>query len=108
MFVRLATALEMTETLGLETWRDNAGRVADRATLEATLAARLTAMAVDDIVARLQRHRVLVARVRRPDEAAAEAQAMAIGAVVDDGGMLVARSPLAVNGTRTLPRTAAR
>lgn len=104
MFARLATALDMEDELGLEKWRRNEGRVRDRETLEALLADRLVRLSVDEIAERLQRHRVLIARVRQADEAARGAQAEAMGMVFDDDGLLIARSALGTNGTAVLGR----
>ncbi|MDQ0642706.1 CaiB/BaiF CoA transferase family protein [Microbacterium murale] len=104
MFARLATALDMEDELGREQWRRNEGRVRDRETLEALLAARLAQLSVDEIAERLQRHRVLIARVRRADEAAHGAQAAAMGMVFEDDGVLIARSALGTNGTAALGR----
>ena len=107
MFARLATALGMPEELGLDRWRRNAGRVDDREALESVLAARISGLPVDEVVRRLQDHRVLVARVRRPDDAARGEQAAALGMIVDDDGILIARSALGGNGTRMLGRAPA-
>lgn len=104
MFARLAAALDMEDELGREQWRRNEGRVNDRDALEAVLAERLARLTVDEIAERLQRHRVLIARVRRADEAAAGAQATAMGMVFEEDGVLIARSALGTNGTAVLGR----
>ncbi|WP_411156008.1 CoA transferase [Microbacterium sp. NIBRBAC000506063] len=92
MFVRLAAALNLEEELGRAEWTRNEGRVRDRDRLEDLLAARLAELALDEVVERLQAHRVLVARVRRADEAARGEQAEAMGMVYEDDGVLIARS----------------
>lgn len=102
MFVRLAAALDLAEELGRAEWERNEGRVRDRERLEAVLADRLAALTLDEVVERLQAHRVLVARVRRADDAARGAQARAMGMVVEEDGMLIARSALGTNGTAQL------
>lgn len=102
MFVRLAEALDMQDELGGEQWRRNADRVRDRDRLEALLVERLATLPLEEVVERLQRHRVLVSRVRTADEAARGPQAAAMGMVVDDDGLLIARSALGTNGTATL------
>ncbi|GAB3632729.1 CoA transferase [Microbacterium shaanxiense] len=104
MFARLATALDMEDELGREQWRRNEGRVRDRDALEAVLAERLARLTVDEIAERLQRHRVLIARVRRADEAAIGAQATAMGMMIEEDGVLIARSALGTNSTATLGR----
>lgn len=104
MFARLATALDMEDELGRDQWRRNEGRVRDRETLESLLADRLSRLTVDEAADRLQRHRVLIARVRSADEAARGAQATAMGMVVEDDGVLIARSALGTNGTALLGR----
>lgn len=107
MFRRLAAALDLSTELARAQWRRNAGRVTDRATLEPILGARIAALRVDEVVRRLRDHRVLVAPVRRPDEAARGDHANALGLIVDDDGLLVARSALGVNGTKLLDRAPA-
>ena len=102
MFVRLAAALDMEDELGREQWVRNEGRVRDRETLEALLADRLAQFTVDEIAERLHRHRVLIARVRRADDAARDAQAAAMGMMFEEDGVLLARSALGTNGTAVL------
>ncbi|GAA5064620.1 CaiB/BaiF CoA-transferase family protein [Nocardia callitridis] len=104
MFQRLITALELTDELGGAEWRRNAQRVADRERLEAVLHEKLSAWTVEVVVDRLQQHGVLVAPVRGPEEAARSAQSAALGIVTEEDGVLVPRSPLSPNGTRTLRR----
>ena len=53
-------------------------------------------------MARLQRHGVLVAPVRRPDDTARSEQAAALRLIDDEDGMLISRSALSPNGTRKL------
>lgn len=104
MFARLATALDMEDELSRPEWHRNEGRVRDRETLEALLSERVARLPLDDIVERLQKHRVLIARVRRADDAARGAQAAAMGMVFEDDGILIARSALGTNGTAQLGR----
>ena len=104
MFVRLADALGLARELGRPEWRGNAGRVRERELLEPMIAARVAKLAVEEVVARLREHRVLVARVRRPDAAARDEQARALGLVDVDDGLLITRSALGANGTRRLSR----
>ncbi|MGO3320166.1 MAG: CaiB/BaiF CoA transferase family protein [Microbacterium gubbeenense] len=102
MFVRLRHALDLDDALGSEHWRANEGRVRDRDELESTLADRVSELTVEEVLTRLREHRVLVAPVRTPDDAARSEQARALGLIVEDDGLLVARSPLSTNGTRVL------
>ncbi|MGM1017912.1 MAG: CaiB/BaiF CoA transferase family protein [Actinomycetota bacterium] len=104
MFARLVEALDLGATLGDERWRRNAERVTDRERLETLLAARVAELTLDTIVERLRAHRVLVARVRRPEDAARSEQADALGLLVEDDGISIARSPLGPNGTAHLSR----
>ncbi|NYD54488.1 crotonobetainyl-CoA:carnitine CoA-transferase CaiB-like acyl-CoA transferase [Microbacterium pseudoresistens] len=101
MYERLLRALDL-EDFDQEDWRVNAGRVRDREVLEQMLAARVRELSAEEVMGRLRKHRVLVAPVRTPDEAARGEQARALGLIVDDDGLLVARSPLSTNGTRLL------
>jgi len=104
MFARLVSALDLGDSLGGERWAGNQARVESRDELEEVLAARVGAMQVDDVVARLQDARVLVARVRSPEEAAAGEQATALGLIEHDDGVSIARSALRTNGTARLAR----
>lgn len=94
MFQRLVAALELAEQLGGDEWAGNADRVAGRDRLESFVQAAVGRLAVDEVLARLRAHRVLVAPVLSPDEAARSEQARALGVVVDEGGVLVTRGPL--------------
>lgn len=104
MFARLVTALGLDEELGGERWAGNRSRVEGREQLEAVLAARLGLLPSDEVVVRLEAARVLVARVRSPEEAAAGEQAAALGLIEHDEGVSVARSALGTNGTARLGR----
>lgn len=104
MFQRMITALGLDADLGRDAWRGNAGRVADRHEVEAILQARVADLTVDDVVSRLRDHRVLVAPVRKADDAARSEQATALDVIEDDDGLLIARSALSANGTRHLSR----
>lgn len=104
MFLRLIEALDLADELGREAWRGNAGRVSEREVLEATLQESVALLTVADVLDRLRKHRVLVAPVRTPDEAARSEQAAALDLIVEDEGLLLARSPLSSNSTRSLPR----
>lgn len=92
MFARLVDALGAEAGLDAEHWRRNAGRVADRDAVEVRIAVALRSLPIDAIVARLQAVRVLVARVRTPEEAALGRQAAEVRAVFDDAGVAIARS----------------
>ncbi|MDN5917885.1 MAG: CoA transferase [Pseudonocardia sp.] len=107
MFVRLATALDLSDELSPPEWAGNAGRVANRSALEEVIERALAGMDVADAIDRLRAHRVLAARVRDVGEAARSDQATALGLVEDDQGVLVARSALGANGTRRLGRAPA-
>lgn len=102
MFQRLVVALDLEDALGSPAWRGNAARVADRTRIEAALAERLTTLRVDEVLDRLRAHRVLVAPVVAPDVAARGEQARALDLIVEDDGLLIARSALAASGTRPL------
>lgn len=104
MFRRLFKALELSEELGREEWRGNAGRVSDRQELEAAIEDRVRSLAVEEVLSRLRDHRVLVAPVRTPDDAARSAQAQALGLIIEEDGLLIPRSALSANGTRHLAR----
>lgn len=107
MYLRLVAALDMKPELGHDEWQHNAQRVVDRDRIESTIQKRLSGLTTDDVIERLRRHRVLVAPVRTPEEAARSAQAVELGLVTDDEGVLIPRSPLGPNGTRQLPRAPA-
>lgn len=104
MFARLVGALGLEEVLGGERWAGNQARVEGRDELEAVLAARVGELTLDDVVARLQAARVLVARVRSPEDAASGEQAAASGLIEHDDGVSIARSALGTNGTARLAR----
>lgn len=104
MFARLVEALGLGAELGGEHWARNRARVEGRERLEAVLAARVAGMPLDEVVARLEAARVLVARVRTPEEAAAGEQATALGLIERDDGVAIARSALGTNGTAHLGR----
>ncbi|WP_341934662.1 CoA transferase [Microbacterium sp. LWO14-1.2] len=104
MFARLIAALDLGAELGGEGWARNRDRVAGRAAIEGVLAGRLADLDLDVVVERLRAARVLVARVRSPEEAARGAQAAALGMIDDDDGVTIARSALATNGTARLSR----
>lgn len=104
MFERLVHALDAQDQLGRDAWRRNAGRVTDRVLLEDRLQEIVTRLSVDEVVARLRERGVLAAHVRSPDEAARSEQAHALGLVTDDEGLLVSRSALSGNATRTMSR----
>ncbi len=107
MFVRLVDSLDAQDVLGGEGWSRNADRVAARDHVDAALQDAVGRLTVDQLVQRLREHRVLVAPVRTPAEAARSEQAAALGLITDDGGLLVPRSPLAPTGTRELGRAPA-
>ena len=107
MFQRLITALELTDELGGQDWSANSARVAGRVQVEAILLSRISTLSVDQTLSLLRDHRVLVAPVRRADQAARSEQAVALRLVVDDDGLLIARSALSGNGTRQLSRAPA-
>jgi crotonobetainyl-CoA:carnitine CoA-transferase CaiB-like acyl-CoA transferase len=104
MFVRLVDSLDASETLGREGWKRNAGRVADRENVDAALQDAVGRRTVEELLTRLRAHRVLVAPVRTPAEAARSEQAAALGLITDDDGLLIPRSPLGPMGTRELGR----
>ncbi|WP_350350838.1 CoA transferase [Microbacterium sp. A8/3-1] len=104
MFARLVGALDLGEALGGARWAGNQARVEGRDELEAALAARVGGLTLDEVVTRLKAARVLVARVRSPEEAAAGEQAAALGLIEHDDGVSIARSALGTNGTAHLPR----
>lgn len=104
MFARLLGALDLADALGGDRWRRNEARVAGRDELERILAARVAALPLDEVVALLRAARVLVARVRTPEDAARGAHAAELGLVFDDDGVLIARSALGTNGTALLDR----
>jgi len=107
MFARLVGALDLGDALGSEQWRRNESRVAGRDVLEAVLGERVAQLGLDEIVERLRAARVLVARVRTPEEAARGEHAASLGLVIDDDGVSIARSALGTNGTPDLPRAPA-
>ncbi|MCR2824777.1 CaiB/BaiF CoA transferase family protein [Microbacterium sp. zg.Y909] len=107
MFVRLVAALELEQSLGDERWRTNDARVVGREAVERILGERTAQLTVDEIVTRLRAGRVLVARVRTPEQAADGAHAADLGLVFDDDGVTIARSALGTNGTSMLPRAPA-
>lgn len=107
MFQRLISALDLADELDQGAWRTNAGRVADRQAIDALLQGRVGDLTVEDVLARLRGHRVLVAPVRGADEAARSEQAVALDVVMNDDGLLIARSALSANGTRHLSRAPA-
>ena len=104
MFARLVEALELGTALGGPRWAGNRARVEGREELEKVLGARVGELTLDDVVARLQAARVLVARVRSPEEAASGEQAVALGLIEHDDGVSVVRSALGTNGTASLGR----
>lgn len=104
MFARLVAALELGDEVGGARWARNQDRVEGRDELEAILAARVAALPVGAVVERLKAARVLVARVRSPEEAARGSQADALGLIEHDDGVSIARSALGTNGTRPLSR----
>lgn len=104
MFARLVSALDLGDSLGGERWAGNQARVESRDELEEVLAARVGVLTLDDVVTRLQAARVLVARMRSPEEAAAGEQAAALGLIEHDEGVSIARSALGTNETAHLPR----
>ncbi|WP_404474986.1 CaiB/BaiF CoA transferase family protein [Microbacterium aerolatum] len=107
MFARLVAALDLADTLGDERWRRNQARVAGREELEAIVGSRVAALSLDEVVERLKAARVLVARVRTPEDAAHGAHAASLGLVFDDDGVSIARSALGTNGTPRLDRAPA-
>lgn len=107
MFARLVTALDLGDALGGAQWAGNRSRVEGRDELEGILAARVASLPLDTVVERLQVARVLVARVRTPEEAARGPQAEALGLIEHDDGVSVARSALGTNGTARLARAPA-
>ena len=104
MFTRLVTALDANATLGRSDWRGNAARVTAREDVDAAIQAAVGCLTVDELLNRLRAHRVLVAPVRTPADAARSEQSAALGLITDDGGLLIPRSPLAPTGTRQLGR----
>jgi len=107
MFARLVGALDLDDALGGPRWCGNADRVSGRDELEQILGRRVAGMPVDEVVERLRGARVLVARVRTPDEAAHGPHSRALGLVCDDDGISIARSALGTNGTARLTRAPA-
>ncbi len=107
MFARLVTALDLGDALGGSEWAGNRARVEGRDELEGILAARVASLPLDEVVERLQAARVLVARVRTPEQAARGPQAEALGLIEHDDGVSVARSALGTNGTARLARAPA-
>lgn len=104
MFVRLVESLDAGATLGRDEWRSNAARVAARADVDAAVQDAVGRLPVEALLHRLRTHRVLVAPVRTPAEAARSDQAAALGMITDDDGLLIPRSPLGPTGTRELGR----
>lgn len=107
MFARLVTALDLGDVLGGPEWAGNRARVEGRDELEGILAARVASLPLDEVVERLQAARVLVARVRTPEQAARGPQAEALGLIEHDDGVSVARSALGTNDTARLARAPA-
>lgn len=104
MFARLVGSLGLEHELGTEHWRVNADRVGGRTELEEVIADRLAGMPLEEVIGRLREARVLVARVRTPEDAARSAQAAALGMVFEDEGVSIVRSGIGPNGTADLPR----
>lgn len=104
MFARLVSALDLGDVLGGAQWAGNQARVEGREELEAVLAERVGGMPLDAVVGCLQAARVLVARVRTPEDAARGPQADALGLIEHDDGVSIARSALSTNGTARLAR----
>jgi crotonobetainyl-CoA:carnitine CoA-transferase CaiB-like acyl-CoA transferase len=104
MFARLVQALDLGDTLGGDRWAGNQARVEGRVELERVLGECVSALSVDAVVERLQAARVLVARVRSPEDAARGPQAEALGLIEHDDGVSIARSALSTNGTARLAR----
>ncbi|WP_431075192.1 CaiB/BaiF CoA transferase family protein [Microbacterium phyllosphaerae] len=104
MFARLVTALDLGDVLGRPRWADNQARVEGRDELEAVVGSRVGSLAVDTVVSRLQEARVLVARVRTPEDAARGPQSRALDLIEHDDGVSIARSALGTNGTVRLAR----
>ncbi|ALX65961.1 CaiB/BaiF CoA transferase family protein [Microbacterium sp. XT11] len=104
MFARLVAALDLDDELGGERWSRNRARVEGRDELERVLAVRVGALPLDTVVERLSAARVLVARVRSPEDAAHGEQARAMGMIEHDDGVAIARSALGTNGTARLAR----
>lgn len=104
MFARLVEALDLGAELGGERWAGNQARVEGREELEGVLALAAGRLSVDIVVERLRAARVLVARVRTPEEAAQGPQAQALGLIEHDDGVSIARSALVANGTAALAR----
>ncbi|WP_243228314.1 CaiB/BaiF CoA-transferase family protein [Microbacterium sp. CIAB417] len=104
MFARLVAALDLGEELGAPRWAGNRARVEGRDELEKILAARVAALPLETVVERLRAARVLVARVRSPEEAARSAQAQTLGLIEEDDGLSVVRSAMGTNGTARLAR----
>lgn len=107
MFARLVKALDLGAVLGGPEWARNRARVDGRERLEAVLAERVGGMPLTTVVACLRAARVLVARVRTPEEAAHGPQADALGLIEHDDGVAIARSALGTNGTVRLARAPA-
>lgn len=104
MWRRLCAALSLAEGELPAAWATNAGRVADRDAVEAAIAAAVGTLPGAEVIARLQRHGVLVAPVTSVGDAARSEQAQALGQVVADGDARFSRSPLAASGTAALGR----
>ena len=96
--------LDARATLGRPDWSGNAVRVSARDDVDAAILEAVGHLTVAELLDRLRAHRVLVAPVRTPAEAARSAQSAALGLITDDDGMLVPRSPLGPIGTRELGR----
>src|SRR5690606_28246011 len=92
MFARLLRALDLGEALGRPQWQRNAARVADREVIEGLLGERVATLTIDEVLQRLRTHRVLVAPVTSPDVAARSAQSHALDLVIEEDGVVIARS----------------
>lgn len=104
MFARLVAALDLQGELGGDSWAHNRARVERRDEVDDAIARRIADLTRDAVVERLRAARVLVARVRSPEEAAHGPQAQALGLIEHDEGIAIARSPLGTNGTARLAR----
>ncbi|MFK0403050.1 CaiB/BaiF CoA transferase family protein [Microbacterium sp. NPDC090225] len=104
MFARLVAALDLGAVLGGPEWAGNRARVEGRDELERILTARVGSLRLETVVGCLQAARVLVARVRTPEEAARGPQADALGLIENDDGVSITRSALGTNGTARLAR----
>jgi crotonobetainyl-CoA:carnitine CoA-transferase CaiB-like acyl-CoA transferase len=96
-FARLAELLGSPEW-SRGRWATNAGRVEDRATLEATLEPIFRREGRDSWIARLREADIPAGPVRGPLEALRCAAASALNAVVSSGGLEFVASPIRVAG----------